>query len=259
MENKVSVLIVEDEGVVALGLEDTLRTEGYDVAAVADNGKEALEIIRRKIIDLVLLDIRIKGEWDGIETARRLTAVKNIPFIYLTAFSDDETVERARGTVPSAYLVKPYQPRNLLIAIDLAMHHFMSRREGAAARASLMPARPLRESPEQKDTVLFFNEAIFIKQNYKFVKVNLADICYFEADGNHTKIHAGDKMYLIRRALGTMLEKLNRPVFVRVHRSFAVSIRHIVNFNECMIRAGDREIPLGRHYKDDFFRHFEIL
>lgn len=252
------MLIVEDEGIVALGLEDTLRTEGYDVAAIADNGKEALEIIRRKIIDLVLLDIRIKGEWDGIETARRLTAVKNIPFIYLTAFSDDETVERARDTVPSAYLVKPYQPRNLLIAIDLAIHRFVSRREETAGRASLVPANA-RTSPEQKDAVLFFNNAIFIKQNYKFVKVALADICYLEADGNHTKIHAGTKMYLIRRALGTILEKLNQPVFVRVHRSFAVSIGHIVSFSECMIRAGDREIPLGRHYKDAFFRHFEVL
>src|SRR3546814_16072893 len=129
MESKLSVLMGEDEAIVAVGLEDTLQQEGYKVAGVDDNGKEALDIVNRESVDLVLLDIHIKGDWDGIETARRLTEVREMPLIYLTAFSDSETVERARPTLPAAYLTKPYQARHLLITIHLALHNFPLRKQ----------------------------------------------------------------------------------------------------------------------------------
>src|SRR3546814_1869227 len=74
MESKLSVLIVEDEAIVALGLEDTLQQEGYKVAGVADNGKEALDIVNRESVDLDLLDIHIKGDWDGIERSEEHTS-----------------------------------------------------------------------------------------------------------------------------------------------------------------------------------------
>ena len=180
METKVNILIVEDEGIVALALEDTLQLEGYRVCGIADNGKEALHIAEKETIDLVLLDIHIRGEWDGIETARRLTALKEIPFIYLTAFSDSETLDRAKETTPAAYLIKPYQPRNLLIAIDLALHNFASHKSSAAPVVSISGGRHAADITN-REPVMCFNDAIFIKQNYKFSKVNLNDIYFSQA------------------------------------------------------------------------------
>lgn len=265
MEDKVSVLIVEDEGIVAMSLEDTLKKEGYQVAGITDNGREALGILENQTVDLVLLDIQIKGEWDGITTARQLTASKNLPFIFLTAFSDEETVERAKETSPSAYLVKPYQPRNLLIAIELALHNFASRKTMSSAVIPLFPHKfpPTREenteaAANQKDAILSFNQSIFIKQNFKFHKVNLPDIRFMEVDGNYTYIHTADRKYILRQTLGTVLDKLNHSGLVRVHRSFAINIQHLDTFNDHSIFLGNREIPLGRHYKDGFFGHFDF-
>lgn len=270
MENKISVLIVEDEGIVALGLEDTLQLEGYHVTGVADNGKDALKVMKENTVDLVLLDIHIKGDWDGIETARRLTSVRDVPFIYLTAFSDEETVERARETFPAAYLTKPYQARNLVIAIDLALHNFAFRKSTGGKVIPMQPGdqqpgrqpdyqQPGTQRSERRESILYFNDAVFFKQNYKYVKVNLADILYLEADGNYTNVHAGDTMHVIRYTLNTLLEKLDQPGFVRVHRSYAVNFQHITTFNDHTVYLGNKELTLGRHYKEDFFRRFDFL
>lgn len=263
MEHKMSVLIVEDEGIVALGLENMLQLEGYEVTGIADNGKEALEIIKKETVDLVLLDIQIKGEWDGVETARQLSTVRNIPFIYLTAFSDEETVERARETFPAAYLTKPYQARSLMIAIDLALHNFAFRKQpsGKQDADKVIPLFPRDRSPgttDQKEAILYFNDAVFIKQNYKFIKVRLNEINYLQAEGNYTGIFTLDKKYIIRHTLSALLEKLNRPNLSRVHRSFAVNMEVIDHFNETTIFVGEKEIPLGRYYKEGFFQNFDF-
>lgn len=258
MENKVNILIVEDEGIVALGLEDTLQLEGYHVCGIADNGKEALRIVEREAIDLVLLDIQLKDDWDGIETARRLTEVKDVPFIYLTAFSDDETLERAKETAPAAYLTKPYQPRNLMIAIDIALHNFAFRKSPAAPVVSIAPDDG-PPATKEKEPILCFNEAIFIKQNYKFIKVGLNDIYYLEAENNYTCIATKDKNFMVRHPLNLVIEKFDRPYFVRVHRSYAINMDHLDTFNNNSVFLKDREIPLGRNYKDDFLQRFDFL
>lgn len=258
MENKVNILIVEDEGIVALGLEDTLQLEGYHVCGIADNGKAALRMVEEEAIDLVLLDIRIKGDWDGIETARRLTALRDVPFIYLTAFSDDETLERAKETTPAAYLIKPYQSRNLLIAIDIALHNFAFRKSSAAPVVAITPTGD-PTAMKEKEPILCFNEAIFIKQNYKFIKVNLNDVYFLEAKNNHTCIATKDKNFVVRHPLNLVMEKFDRPYFIRVHRSYAINMDHLDTFNNNSVFLRDREIPLGRNYKDDFLQRFDFL
>jgi DNA-binding LytR/AlgR family response regulator len=260
MENEINILIVEDEGIVALAMEDTLESEGYHVAGIVDNGKDALELITHNEVDLVLLDIQIKGEWDGVETAERLTAVRNVPVIYLTAFSDGETVERAKHTSPAAYLVKPYQPRNLLIAIDLALHNFAYRKIHPSKVVSLVPGK--QHTPyasNHGESILYFNDSIFIKQNYKFIKVRLHDIYFLEAEGNYTAIITRENKYVLRNTLNVVFEKLNLLYVIRVHRSYAVNMQHVETFNDTSVFTLGREIPLSRRYKADFLQHFDFL
>jgi len=123
MNSKLRVLIVEDEGIQAMALEETLERNGYQVVGIADHGIEAVEMLQHYVVDLVILDVNIKGNWDGIETARQIQSVKKTPFIYLTAYMDSVTHQRAEETGPLAYLSKPYQESKLLLALEKALNN----------------------------------------------------------------------------------------------------------------------------------------
>lgn len=115
------ILIVEDEGIVAFNLQQRLQQMGYEIAGVAESGHEALALAGDAEPDLVLMDIHIKGEMDGIEVASQLAATRQTPVIYLTAYAEDSTLERARRTRPYGYLIKPFSQRELHATIQMAL------------------------------------------------------------------------------------------------------------------------------------------
>ena len=119
--NSSRVLLVEDERIVVLNLRRQLAKLGYTVAAVAASGDEALRQIEAQRPDVVLMDIRIEGPTDGIETTARISPDLLVPVIYLTAHAEDATLERARATKPSGFLVKPFSERELHATIQMAL------------------------------------------------------------------------------------------------------------------------------------------
>src|ERR1044071_4829624 len=130
-----SVLIVEDERIVAKDLQHTLAAMGYDAFAIASSADEALNRAAEKCPDLVLMDIRIKGPHDGIETADLLRQRFGVPVVYLTAHADDATIERAKRTTPSGYLMEPVKSAELRAAIEVTIHrHEMEKQLAAAQR-----------------------------------------------------------------------------------------------------------------------------
>ena len=123
-----SILIVEDEQIVATELREILTSLGYRIVAATSTGPEALAKTEETQPDLILMDIRIKGTMDGIETASKITDRWDIPIIYLTAHADQETLRRAKVTGPMGYVLKPFSERELLIAIEIAIYkHGMER------------------------------------------------------------------------------------------------------------------------------------
>lgn len=114
------ILVVEDEGVVAMNLKMTLMSEGFDVLPIAMSADSALILTAQYHPDIVLMDIKIKGDKDGIDTAILITDHYHIPIIYTTAHFDDATVERAQATEHAAYLVKPFSDTELFQAINSA-------------------------------------------------------------------------------------------------------------------------------------------
>ena len=126
------VLIVEDERIVAQHLRQHLSLLGYQVPAIATTGSQALEQINKFRPDLVLIDIHIEGEIDGIETCARIPPALRIPVIYLTAYSEEATLERARKTQPYGYLIKPFSERELHATIQMALE----RRQADVLRAT---------------------------------------------------------------------------------------------------------------------------
>jgi len=120
--NNARVLIVEDESIVALDVKMRLSSIGFSVVGIASTGADAIHLANQTNPDLILMDIKIKGPLDGIETAKQIRSRQDIPVIYLTAFDDEQTIQRARITGPSGYILKPFEDRELSIAIDMALY-----------------------------------------------------------------------------------------------------------------------------------------
>jgi PAS domain S-box-containing protein len=116
------ILIVEDERVVALDLSLTLEKLGYAVVGNVISGREAIECARTERPDLILMDIRLNGEIDGIDTAREIHLFWNCPVIFLTAYSDEQTLQRAKHAMPFGYLVKPFKTVELRCTVEVALH-----------------------------------------------------------------------------------------------------------------------------------------
>ena len=115
------LMVVEDERIVGLHLEFMLKSFGYDVVANVANGEQALQTIEETLPDLVLMDVGIEGEIDGIDTAARIPPSHNIAVVYLTSYSDEATLERARATKPYGYLLKPFSERELRATIEMVL------------------------------------------------------------------------------------------------------------------------------------------
>jgi PAS domain S-box-containing protein len=131
------VFIVEDDSIVSLEIENTMLDHGYEVAGWARSAPEASAAIEKTRPDLVLLDIHLSGGGTGIDVARALRKSLDIPIIFLTAFSDNETLKSAREAGPSAYLLKPFNPRELHIAIQMAFENHKIKQELEELKSSL--------------------------------------------------------------------------------------------------------------------------
>lgn len=136
-QKKHSILIVEDEAVIAMDLEMRVKSLGYEVVGIAAHGDRALELARLKHPDLVLMDVNILGDRDGVTVARHLREELDIPSVFLTAYSDDATIMRAVGSQPLGYLIKPIAERELKAAIEVSIYKNQLDRELEKTRHQL--------------------------------------------------------------------------------------------------------------------------
>ena len=120
---KGSILVVEDEKIIAKDIANVLKKFGYAVPAIASSGEEAIRRLEEMSVDLVLMDIVLKGDIDGIEAAKRITERFNIPVVHLTAYADDDTLSRVKETRPFGYIIKPFKERELYTTIEIALHN----------------------------------------------------------------------------------------------------------------------------------------
>jgi DNA-binding LytR/AlgR family response regulator len=259
---KINILIVEDESIVALDLATALHQDGYEVIGIADHAEAATRLFTVHAVDIVLMDIHLSGPKDGIDTVTDLMKIRQTPVIYLTAFTDHATVERVKHTYPAAFLAKPYQVSNVRIAIELALNNF-AMHPNPHTELPGTPSYPgtTLPLPEPNDTagptkepILQMGDCVFVKYNYQFVKVPLADILFVAADSNHINLHTSDKKFVLRLSLSQLFDRLIFDRLIRIHRSFAVNIDAIQSFTEQKVLTGKGELPIGRNYKKDFLK-----
>lgn len=121
MNKKYKILIVEDQPITAMDIKQTITNLGYEVVGIAKSHKSAIQKFEENMPDLVIMDICLDGEIDGIDTVKQLYKIKQIPVIYLTAFTDDITIDRAIETNPSSYEIKPFNRASLNSSIKIAI------------------------------------------------------------------------------------------------------------------------------------------
>lgn len=140
----ISILLVEDEAIVALDLKNNLENLGYSVIGNAPSGEEALELLKDLKPDLIILDIKLQGTLDGIDTAAILNKKYGIPFIILTAYSDEGIIERAKQVEPYGYIIKPFGSNNLRASIEMAMYRAKMKTEVEKLEMQLRQSEKLK-------------------------------------------------------------------------------------------------------------------
>jgi DNA-binding LytR/AlgR family response regulator len=253
------ILILEDEILVARDLMNLLQDWGYVILDCCKTGAEGIEVFGQSEPDIILADIQLKGDLDGIDAVRKMTEIKQVPVIFITAQADFQTITRAKATMPSAYLLKPFNEQNLMISIDLALHNFYHHLPPTTNEKENAPSA--NEVKLGADVILKSNNHLFIKQNYRFQKYSIDDLMYLEADKNYTMMYFKQHKIAIRLPLQAVYDRLIEfETIVRVHRSFVINILHIEEFTESeIILSKNKFIPITAIYKEAFLEKFKVL
>lgn len=236
--------IVEDELVIARTILSTLDELGYSHAGPAISYTEAMEMLENNRPDLLLLDIQLSGKKDGIDVAQKVNELYRIPFIFLTANSDADTIERAKKVKPHAYIVKPFTKEELFAAIEIAFSNFTGNR---------FDTKPAEVSTWQT------KDFMFVKDGYVFRKIPFNEIVYLESDANYLTIHLeSQKKVMIRSTLNDFIGGIDPKIFIRIHRSYSVNINKIDDVFPTEITVRGIKIPTGKSYRGELFKALGI-
>jgi DNA-binding LytR/AlgR family response regulator len=237
----IKIGIVEDEALIAHNISHTLSQLGYNVTEPVDNYTDAVKMMKSEKPDLMLLDVQLAGEKDGIDVAHYIRKNENIPFIFLTANSDALTVERAKEVNPPAYIVKPFNKEDLYTSIEIALSNHNRK-------------TPLR--PEQKTD---FGDAIFVKDGYVFRKILFDDILFFYSEHVYVNVETVDgKQHVVRTSLKDYLKHFDPEKFIHANRRYVVNIRHIDQVHTYKLIMKNKEVDLDKDYREELFKRLKL-
>lgn len=230
--SKPSILIVEDEPLIADDIAETLEANGFTVCDIVDEAEEALNAVAKYSPDLALLDINIEGDQDGISLAEQLS----IPFIFLTSYYDKATLERAGKTNPSGYLVKPFQENDLIANVELGLN-----RKRIITKSNSTP------------------EKLFVRKDQEIISVMSDEILYAEAFDNYTNVYTEGSKYIISHTLKSVEEKLQHLGFFRVHRSFLINFHAIDSISENYVFMKGHKVQISKSYRKELMDRLTLI
>ncbi len=246
--NKVRILVVEDEMIIAEDIEFRLSSIGYQIVGIVDEVSSAVEILETKPVDIVLLDISLEGEQTGIDLAKIINLRFKLPFIFLTSNTDQVIFEAAKKVAPAAYLLKPFNDRQVCASIEMALFNFYSKPEQRDDKEAASKQKMLKDC-----------NSLFLRKGMHFEKVNFEDILWLEAESNYTFIYTSTGKFTYSTVLKKFEERLPNTNFLRVHRSYIVNMDNITGFEGNMLLVKDKQIPVSKSIRSEVFRKFEII
>lgn len=236
--DKVKILIVEDELVIAMNMTDILENLGYEVLETAVNYEEAIEFLNEEEPDLAILDIQLEGTKTGIDVADYIQSKHKIPFIFLTSNSGKATIEKAKKVNPSAFLIKPFISEDLFAAIEIAMHNFQKQ----------------SQESKKEESPFFRGDALFVKEKNNFHKVKLNDITFLKSDHVYIEINTLNKgKFNIRGSFNEIAENLTKQFF-RVHRSYMINLDHLESIKSSSVIIENAEVPLSKSHREELLK-----
>ena len=223
---KKEILIVEDERIVAEDVRMILKNFGYTVSAIVSSGEEAIARAGAELPDLVLMDIVLKGELDGVEAAEQIRSTLHIPVVYLTAYADGDTLKRARVTAPYGYVVKPFVDKELCCIIEMALYKSQREKRMEQLAAMMSTIRNIDKiTTEEKDPgrlILRICEGFIETRGYRHAWIALNDEPYLLAGAGEL----GASEELLQVAGGMRLGELPGCAEQAIERSEVVTVRN---------------------------------
>lgn len=245
---KVKILIIEDEMIIAADLSLQLTKLGYDIIAIHTKAETALETLATNRPDIILMDVVLAGKMDGIEAATQILNTSWIPVIFLTSNTDDATFQRALEAKPFAFVAKPFRIPELERTLKLALHRIQLEEES-------------EEDNNANDHVSYMEDRLFIRHKNQMVKVNFSEIQFAEADRNYCKLNTDKQSFLLSIPLRSIEVQLPVDYFLRVHRSFVVNLLKIESISDHLefLKIGAHQIPISRRLKDDVAKRLKMI
>lgn len=233
MPEGISIYIVEDEALARAALEAIVEDLNYTLkGSAADADIALLDIISTKP-DILLLDINLGADRDGVWLAQQLQASSlQVKIIYLTAYGDAETLRRVKETKPSAYLKKPYDETTLCTTIDL------------------LSAQISSDNSKDLDSELE-NESIVVQDGRKKIRIELSKLLYIQSDGNYVRLGLKDATYFIRASLKWYVQNLPSNVFIQIHRSTLVNKNYISSTDTNSVNVQSLNFKTGSSFNDN--------
>lgn len=238
--NPIKVLIVEDKVIVAESIATVLRNHSLDVVGICDTGEEAIRLVKTNPPDLVLMDIELAGALDGISTAKMIQEDHQVTIIYLSDYTDQKTVNRAKKTMPANYLSKPFTDVDLLRAIDIAFYN--ANAQGGESKPSLLRGH------------------VFLRTDSQiYVKLAFSEIIYLQAQRSYCDVVTENRTYSLSKSLNHVSDQIQNKDFVRVSRSTVVNVNKITALNGNIIKMGDKEVLMSKELRDSLLLRFKFL
>lgn len=220
------ILLVEDERELGENIRDLLQALGYEVVGLFDQSSTVLAYLKQNPVDLILMDIMIKGELDGIELTEKIKASHEIPVVFITAFSDQRVLERISDGAYEGYILKPFTLQSLKSAVFLA----------------------LNKKPPKKRSDLSVKNILKVRDKGYVVPVPFREILFVEADGLYTKVVTDERTYVLRGILKDVVKELDETKFIRVHKSFCINLDKVQSLNAKELTIGAYTIPIRRGF-----------
>lgn len=249
---KLRILAIEDNQLHASRLEFILEELGYELISIASSADEALRLFKATVPDLVLMDIDLSDKQDGIEVAERIKSINPVPIIFLTAFTDQKTFDRAKATEPYAYMIKPVEKSALQASIELAVFRFAKDYFKEAIEETAFTG--WRQNMLAKD-------CFFVKTVNCLEKVRYSDVLWITVTSDrYCEIVTEQQSFTLRASLKGMVEKLPDQ-FIRVHRTHIVNINKVDGINEqdLTARIAGHFIPLSQASKQIIIQKLNVF
>ena len=240
---QLSAFIVEDELLVAEELASLLLNWGYKVVGMSDNPEESIGKILMETPDILFMDVNLNSEKDGIDIVTNVKKIYQPIVIYITAYSDQETLQRIKTSKPDAFLNKPFDEKHLEMAIEIAVNKYEEKKE-------LIKVQQHEISPEY----------FFLKVKGKYHRIDFNDILYLEADGSYSKIYLKERVITLSSNLKLMNEKIVHNDLLRIHRKYVVNIKKIISFDDAYVWLDENtSLPVSESYKSSLLLSLKLI